>query len=463
MKVIIVGAGKLGSKLAETMVSESIDVTVIENNPVAIDRINTHIDVLTVQGNGIDISILRELNIETYDLLVACTSADETNTIICSLAKKLGCRETVARIRNPEYLEQIEFIKNKLGIDYVINPDLATAESIERYLLKSHSFYSDGFVSGKVQMLDFNIETMEDLIGKKIMDLEGFDQLLITAISREGEIIIPDGNTVLREFDLIYVIGKSTEIDKLSSRFDTRHMEKPVRNVMILGGSNIAFYLAKKLSKYKINVTIIEKNLETCKKLSEKLNDVLIIHGDATDITLLEDENLNEMDAVVGTTGFDEANLLMGLMAKQAGIPKVVSKISKENYSKIIDRLDVDAALNPIYITSSKILKIIRGGKIMSVSLLIGGDGEVTELVLDHKLDILNKTLEELNLPKGIIIGAVSRKGQVFIPDGKTSLKARDRIVVFSLKENSDDLKMFFKPRKAGFLSGLWHSSSNSR
>ncbi len=463
MKVIVVGAGKLGSKLAETMVSEHIDVTVIENDPVAIDRINTHIDVLTIQGNGIDISILKELNIETYDLLVACTSTDETNTIICTLAKKLGCRKTIARIRNPEYLQQVEFIKNKLGIDYVINPDLATAESIERYLLKSHSFYSDGFVSGKVQMMDFNIETMEEFVGKKLMELEGFEKLLIAAISRDGRVIIPDGNTVLQEFDLIYVIGKSGEIELLSKKFDTRHMGKPVKNIMILGGSNIAFYLAKKLLNHNINITIIERDMEICNRLSEQLNDVLIIHGDATDISLLEDENLQEMDAVVGTTGFDEANLLMGLMAKQAGIPKVVSKISKENYSKIIDRLDVDAALNPIYITSSKILKILRGGKIMSVSLLIGGDGEVTEIVLDEKLPILNKTLEELDLPKGIIIGAISRKGKVFIPDGNTRLQAKDRIVTFSLKENLDDLAMFFKPKRGGFLSGLWNSSNDLR
>lgn len=463
MKVLIVGAGKLGRKLAETMVAEHIDVTVIENDPVAIDRINTHMDVLTVQGNGIDISVLKELNIQTYDLIVACTSRDETNTIICTLAKKLGCRTTIARVRDPEYLQQIGFIKDKLGIDYVINPDLATAESIERYLLKSHSFYSDGFVSGKVQMVDFNIETLDAFVGKRIMELENFEELLITAISRDGEIIIPDGNTVLRDFDLIYVIGKTKEIELLTNRFDRRLLEKPIRDVMILGGSNIAFYLCEKLLKHNINITIIERDLDVCNKLSEKLNDVLIIHGDATDITLLEDENLQEMDAVVGTTGFDEANLLMGLMAKQAGIPKVVSKISKENYSKIIDRLDVDAALNPIYISSSKILKLIRGGKIMSVSLLIGGDGEVTEIVLDDKLPFLNKTLEELDLPKGIIIGAISRKGKVFIPDGQTSLKPKDRIVVFSLKDNSDDLKMFFKSRKGGFLSGLFHSDDNPR
>ena len=195
MKVIIVGAGKLGYKLAESMVSENIDVTLIDNNVDVIDRINEHLDVLTVIGNGIDISILRELNIKSYDLLVASTDSDESNTLICSLAKKLGCPKTVARIRNPEYMEQLDFIKSEMGIDFIINPDLATAQAIEKYLLKSHSFYSSGFASGKVRMIDFNIENMDEFVGKKLMALKDFNGLLITAVSRNGEIIIPDGTT----------------------------------------------------------------------------------------------------------------------------------------------------------------------------------------------------------------------------------------------------------------------------
>ncbi len=463
MKVMIVGAGKLGTKLAETMVAEHIDVTVIENNSEKIDRINSHMDVLTVHGSGVDISILQELNVEEYDLLVAVTSLDETNVVVCTLAKKLGCKMTVARIRNAEYLKQMKFIKRELGIDHVINPDFATAESIERYLLKSHSFYSDKFVSGKVQMIDINIETLDIFVGKKIKDLDNMKHLLIVAISRDGEVIIPNGETVLEEFDLIYIMGKAEEIDNISNKLDDNLMDRPVKNVMILGGSNIAYYLAKKLIHNNINVTIIEKNMEVCKKLAEKLNETLIIHGDGTDITLLEDEHLDRMDALVATTGFDESNLLMGIMAKQQGVRKVISKISRENYSKIIDRLDVDVAINPVYITSSKILKIIRGGKIMSVSLLIGGDGEVTEIILDDKLPILNKTLEELDLPKGIIIGSISRDGRVFIPDGRTRLMAKDRVVVFSLKENLDDLSMFFRGKKGGILGELWNSSGNAR
>ncbi len=463
MKVMIVGAGKLGYKLAESMVLEDIDVTVIDNSPKVIDFVNEHLDVLTVIGNGIDISILKELNIDQYNLLVAATDSDETNTLICSLAKKLGCEKTIARIRNPEYMQQLDFIKVEMGIDHTVNPDLATAQAMEKYLLKNYNFYSGDFAGGKVQMVDFNIEHMEGFVGKKLMELENFEGLLITAISRNGDIIIPDGSTELLVKDTIHVIGKTDRIKELNNRFMQDITKKDIERVMILGGSNIGFYLAQKLSKANISVTLVEKDKERCQELSELLGDVLIIHGDGTDIHLLEEERISTMDAFVGVTGYDEENLLMALMAKQSGVPKTISKISRENYTKIIDRLGIDAALNPIYIAASNILKYIRGGKIVSVSLLIGGDGEVTEIIVGKDLGIIGKTLEELKLPKGIIIGAIVRGGEVIIPNGKSKILGNDRIVVFSLTEDLPTLKMFFKPHKGGVLNELWNRAKGIR
>ncbi|MCK9444316.1 MAG: Trk system potassium transporter TrkA [Tissierellaceae bacterium] len=463
MKVIIVGAGKLGYKLAESMVMENLDVTVIDINPKVLNSVNEQLDVLTVLANGIDIGVLKELGIGHYNLLVASTDRDETNTLICSLAKKLGCEKTIARIRNPEYMKQLDFIKTEMGIDYIINPDLATAQSIEKYLLKNYNFYSGDFAGGKVQMVDFNIEHMEEFAGKKIKDLKGFKGLLITAISREGTIIVPNGFTELLANDTIYVIGKTTDIEKLNQRVSPDITKKEIERVMILGGSNIGYYLAEKLAKANISVTLVEKDKAKCQELSEVLGDVLIIHGDGTDIHLLEEERISSMDAFIGATGFDEENLLMALMAKQLGVPKAVSKISRENYTKIIDRLDIDAALNPIYITVSHILKFIRGGKIVAVSLLIGGDGEVTEIILDKSLPIIGKTLEELKLPQGIIIGVIVRDGKVTIPNGKSVLQANDRIVVFSLTDHMPTLKQFFKYQKGGVLSELWNRAKGLR
>lgn len=463
MKVMVVGAGKLGYKLAESMALEDMDVTVVDHNQKTLDFVNENLDVLTVLANGIEINVLKELGIHHYKLLVATTNSDETNTLICSLAKKLGCETTIARIRNPHYMEQLDFIKDELGIDYIINPDLATAQAIEKYLLKNYNFYSGEFVSGKVQMIDFNIEHMEEFVGKRLMDLESFEGLLITAISRNGVIVIPNGSTELLANDTIYVIGKTTDIEKLNNRISKDIIRKEIERVMILGGSNIGYYLAQKLTKDNILVTLVEQNKERCQQLSEDLGDILIIHGDGTDIHLLEEEGISSMDAFVGVTGFDEENLLMALMAKQSGVPKTIAKISRQNYTKIIDRLGIDAALNPIYITASEVLKVIRGGKIVSVSLLLGGDGEVTEIIIGKDLPIVGKSLEELKLPKGIIIGVIVHDGEVIIPNGKTRIQANDRIVVFCLSENLPTLKMFFKSQKGGILSELWNRTKGIR
>lgn len=463
MKVMIIGAGKLGSKLAEAMVSENIDVTIIDTNSKVLERINEHMDALTVIANGIDMSVLKELDIENYDLLVASTDSDETNTVICSLAKKMGCKMTIARIRNPEYMKQLDFIKKEMGIDHIVNPDLATAQSIEKYLLKSFAFYSGDFASGKVQMVDFNIGHNESFVGKKLMDLDYFKDLVVTVIFREGSIIIPKGSTILHDNDVIHIVGKSEDIIDISTHFQSERKYKNIEKVMILGGGNVGYYLAEKLSRSKISVTLIEQSRERAKELSEKLKSVVIIHGDGTDIHLLEEEMLHTMDAFIGATGFDEQNLLMALMAKQVGVQKTIAKISRENYTKIIDRLGIDAALNPIYITTSNILKLIRGGKVVSVSLLLGGDAEVTEIILDKELPFLNKTLTELKLPHGVIIGAIIRHGHVIIPKGDSLLKANDRIVVFSLTEDVMTLKMFFKAHKGGLLNELWNRTKGIR
>ena len=465
MKVIIVGAGKLGQKLAESLVAENIDVILIDSNTNLIDKINENLDVLTVAASGVDINTLKEVDIKSCDLLVACTKEDETNTVICLLAKKLGCKKTIARISNPDYMEQLDFVKTELGIDYIINPELETAKVIEKYLLKNFSFYTGDFAKGKVTMLDFNIGHNEGFVGKKIESLRDFDDFLITAVSRGGEIIIPDGSTQLIKNDIIHVIGKSTDIERLDAKFQEEIgiMRKQIERVMILGGGKVSFYLAKQLSQSDISVTILEEDKARCEVLDEKLDNVLIIHGDGTDIHLLEEENLKSMDAFIGLTGYDEQNLLMALMAKQAGVSRAVAKISRENYIKIIDKLDIDAAFNPVYITASNILKYIRGGKVISVSLLLGGDGEVTEIIVGENLSFTGKPLAELNLPKGIIIGAIVRNGDVIIPKGSSIIYPGDRIIVFSLTKDLPTLKMFMKSGKGGIFGELRNRVKGTR
>jgi len=457
MKVMIVGIGKLGYKLAEAMISEGIDVTLIDSNPKVIERINDHLDVLTVNANGLEVGILKELNIEEYDLLIAATSSDETNTIICTLAKKLGCKKTIARMRNPEYTEQLDFIKNELGIDLIVNPDLAIANEISRYLLKKYSFYTGDFAKGKVQMLDLNVNFLPGFVGSRIMDLKSMNGILIAAITRNGDVIIPNGSTELMEDDIIHFIGDTKSINSLADKYRLNTNRKQIKRAMIFGGGKLGYYLAQKLTEANINVVIIEEDRERCKYLSNNLDDVLVIHGDGTDINILDEEELASMDAFIGATGFDEQNILMCLMAKQANVNKVIVKISRPSYSSLIDKFGIDAALNPVNITVSNILKFIRGGKVVSVSLLLGEQAEVTEVIIDESLDIVGKKVSELGLPKGIIIGAAVQKGKVVIPNGNTIINAKDRLIIFCLTEDTVAMDMFFKPKKGGKLSELWN------
>lgn len=457
MKVMIVGAGKLGVKLAEAMTVENMDVTLVDSDAKVIEKINEHLDVLTIVANGISIAMLKEMNIEEFDLIVACTENDETNAVICTFAKKLGCNQTIARIRNPEYTEQLSFVRHELGIDLIINPDLATAASMSKYLLKNVMFYSGDFADGRVKMIDFKCSYNSSFVGKKLRELEDLDRLIITAISRHGELIIPNGNTEILADDVVHIIGKEEDLVTLSKKHKFISTDSHVENVMIVGGGNVGYYLAKELSKAHVGVTLIERDRVQALKLAEILDHVLIIHGDGTDVTILEEENIDHMDAFIGATGYDEENLLMALMAKQYGVKKCIAKVSRKNYTKIIDKLDVDAALNPVNITASNILKFVRGGKVLSVSLLLGGDGEVTEIVATPDMPYLNKELKDLKLPKGVIIGAIVHNGVVEIPKGYSKIQENDRIVVFSLSEDTENLKKLFVPGKRGRLSELWN------
>ncbi len=412
-------------------------------------------DVLTINASGLDAEKLTEAGIKDYYLLIACTGSDEINTVICKLAKKLGCKKTIARIRNPEYMEQLDFFKQDMGIDRIVNPDLATANEITRYLSKRYNFYSDDFAEGEVQMIDFCINNTQHFLGKRIMDLEDMEGLIIAAILRNGVIMIPNGATILQQDDVLYIIGKSRNIDQMADNLKLNVMNKITRKVMIFGGGNLGYYLAKQLSALNLNVTIVEQDGDRCRYLSDKLNNVIVIHGDGTDINLLEEEHLRSMDVFIGATGYDEQNLLMSLMAKQSGVKKIIAKISRPSYVHLIDKLGIDFAINPTNVTSSDILKFIRGGKVVSVSLLLGGQAEVIEVIVDKNLPFTGKKIADMGLSKGIIFGAVVHEGQVIIPNGKTVVDENDRVIIFCLTTDIAKLEMFLKPSKGGIFDEL--------
>ena len=245
------------------------------------------------------------------------------------------------------------------------------------------------------------------------------------------------------------------DIVALAKRFKMDIRSKPIRKAMIMGGGKVGYYLTEILLREDIQVTIIENDYDRCKVLAESLENALVIHGDGTDINLLEEENLPEMDAFIGVTGLDEQNLLMSLSAKQYGVRKSIAKVSRTSYDKLIDKIDIDVAFNPIYIAASEILKYVRGGRIISVNLILGGQAEVTEVVVDRGLSDEGVKIMDLNLPRGIIIGAITREGDLFIPKGNTKIHLGDRLVIFSLRENVPELDAFLQAIKEGNLGEL--------
>lgn len=457
MNVLIVGCGKLGIRLASALVNEKCDVTVIDINEKVIENVNNTIDVLTINANALDFEILKEIKIENYDLILATTTNDEANVLISSVAKSMGCKRAIARVRNSKYFKQINFIIDELGIDHIINPDYVTAKSIEKYLLKKYLLMSDDFADGKVKLVDFNIGNDENFVGKKLMELKGFDNLIITVISRKGKKIVPNGETVLKENDVILLCGASRDIVEFDRMHSQVKIAKDIKKVMILGGGKLGFYLGKMLSDENIDTTILEINPERCLEIKEKLPNCCIINGDGTSFSLLDEENIDTYDAFVAATGIDETNLLMALSVKQSGMYKSVAKISRSNYNQILDKLDLDGAFNTSFITASEILKLTRGKESLGVSLTLDGEAEFTEILLEDGIKVLGHPIKDLNLPNGLLVSAIVRDTEVIIPNGDTILRSGDRIIVFCAHEQISFLKSnFYKNiKKGGFLSEL--------
>ena len=455
MKALIVGVGKLGFKLAGALLDEGYEICVIDNNEDVIENVSNVLDVFSVCANALDFGVLMELDISTFDIVISTTTNDEANVILCSISKKLGAKYSIARVRDPEYRKYLKFMSDELDIDYIINPEYATAKVIDKYLLKKYQLYANEVAGGKIRLVEFNIGQDPEFIGKKLIDLNTFDKLIVAAISRDGKAIVPNGMTELKADDVILLSGITEDIEAFDKKYSGISKEKTVRKVMILGGGKVGFYLASLLVNEKIDVTVIELNRDKCVNIKEKLPGVEVINGDGTDINLLEEEMFHTFDAYVAATGIDEANLLMSLVVKRAGIYKSVAKISRTNYDGIIDKLNIDAVFNKSYITASEILKVIRGNDSQAVSLLLNAQVECNEFILNNKLAICGKSLKDLALPKGILFIALIRGEETIVPNGDTVLEDGDKAVVFATKNEISNMKNLFKRTK--IIDGIYN------
>lgn len=446
MKVAIVGAGKLGYRVASALLGGDYAITIIDKNENVLNKLSQQLDVMTVNADARDTSVLKDIDIRNFRYLLAVTDNDETNILIASFAKKLGCRRVIARVRDPEHMNQLGFIKETMGIDSIVNPDLAITVEIYKYLAEKYTLSNGIFTSGKIALIEFPSKRYPKLIDLPIPQVrEVLPGMLIAAISRNGKVIIPHGDDVIRNGDFLYVIGEKDRIIELNRKVHERGKYTNLQKVMIIGGGKTGFYLADRLSMFGAAVKLVEKDLDRCRYLSTHLNNVMVLHSDGTDLSLLEEENMNEMDAFVTATGYDEENLLLALTAKQHGIADVISKVSHENYKDLIERMGVDMVLNPLDITASNILRFIQGSKKIISSLLIQGQAEIMEIVAHSHMTMIGVPLSQLNLPDGVLIAAIHRGEQVIIPGGDTVIEWNDRVIILSLLSELGDLEKLLK------------------
>lgn len=448
MQIIIVGCGKVGRTLAEQLQEEDTDITLIDINPDRINEITDEVDAMGVVGNGASINTLMEAGIENADILIAVTVSDEMNLLCCLIAQKTGHCHTIARVRNPIYSKEIGFIKERLGVTMIINPELAAAQEISKLLRFPSAIKIDTFARGKVELLKFKVMPEFELDGKSIQQItEHFRcDILFCAIEGKDYTTIPGGTNVIRNGDVISILATPQNAAAFFKKIGLKTHQ--VKNTVIVGGGTISYYLAQALLAMKIKVKVIEKDKNRCEFLSEELTDATIINGDGTDRSLLLEEGLESAESFVTLTNMDEENIFLSLFAEQQteGL-KTVTKVNRVAYTEIIDRLDIGSVIYPKYITADYILQYVRamqnsiGSNVETLYQILDNKAEALEFAVHETSGVTNIPLSELNLKKNLLIGCISRGGNTWIPRGGDRIQVGDRVIVVTTQLGLNDLK----------------------
>ena len=435
MKIIIVGVGKLGEYVAHELVKENHEVTLVDMSFKNRNNIINNEDLNYICGNGLDSNTLIEAGIHDTDLLISVMDKDEQNVMCCLLGKKLGAKHTIARIRNPEYNNSIDIIKEDLGLSMSINPEKLTANHISGILSIPSALDVKTFFKGRLQLVSIKINDKCNLKGHTINSLSKITKdIIVCAIKREGETIIPSGSTKIHKNDILHVTGTPKGVQKLLKH--AKLLTDKTKKVMIIGGSSTAVYLAKILNEMNIDNKIIEMDKNRCQELSEELSDSLIIHGDATNENVLLEEDIDTMDSFVALNSIDEENIVLSLFAKTQNVPKVITKINHINLSGIIEQSNLDSIITPHKIATNQIVTYVRAmenSKSSSCeSIYRFGEDEFELLEFNVKNDFkaLKKKIKDINFKKNIIIVAIWRKRNVTFPGGLDSIEEKDTIIV---------------------------------
>jgi len=446
MKIVIVGDGKVGRALAEQLSKEGHDIVIIDQSAKVVDESVNSLDVMGITGNGASYEVQHEAGVEKSDLLIAATSSDELNILCCLVAKKLGTKATIARVRNPEYSQQLSFMRDELGLSLVINPELAAANEISRILRFPSALKVDTFSRGRTELIELKIASDSKLADIALHELEKKYQIkiLVCAVQRADNVYIPTGDFILRAGDRIYITG---DMDSVTTFVKTFDMDKEkVRSAMLIGGGKIAYYLAKMLEVTGVKVKIIEQDSNRCLELSEALRNALIINGDGTDQELLSEEGIAETDAVVALTGIDEENILIAMYANTKKVSKVIAKVNRKSFIGMLGSVGIESVISPKDITVSYILRFVRamqnsmGSNVTTLHRIVEDKAEALEFSVGRYSGCIGKKLKDLRLKPNLLIACIIRGNKIIIPHGDDAINENDNVIVVTTNQFLRDL-----------------------
>lgn len=452
MKIVIIGLGKVGQLLTQYLSKEGHDLVVIDENNKKVEDVVDQYDVFGITGNGANNDILTEAEVQSADAVIAVTTSDELNILAGLICKKLGAKSTIARVRNPDYSMQTQFLRDELGFSMIINPEAEAANEIRRMITFSCANKVDTFAKGKVELIELKVTKESKLMDLKLMNLSTVTKasILICAVKRGDDVFIPGGTFMLKENDHIYVTGSHKDLTRFCFHvgFETSH----IHNVSIIGGSTIAFYLARQLSAIGIKTKVFERNHQRCIELSQKIPYATIIEADGSDQDILLEEGISSCDALVSLTGLDEENIIMGILCKQLGVKKTIAKVNKLSLGKILDRMDVDNIVDPKSIIASQIVGYIRSKEnnddttsVQTLYKIVNEQVEALEFIINEKTWNLHKPLKSIPFKKHILIAGILRNNEMIVPKGDHTLEINDRIIVVTVDNKMKNVNDIFE------------------
>ncbi len=451
MNIVIIGDGKIGNSLSNQLQNQGHDVTVVDNNPNALKSTVDTQDIMCVEGNGATYDVQVEAGVAQSDVTIACTSTDELNMLACMMAKKIGAKKTIARVRNPEYYKQIGFLRQEMGLSMVINPELATASEMARILRFPKATKVELFAKGRVELVEYYVNEKCPLCDMRISDIyrNYKAKILVCAIQRGLDVHIPGGDFIIRKGDKLNFTSTHDEAEKFFKAMSIDNNK--IKSVIIIGGGKIGYYLAEILTKLRMDVKIIEKDYNRCLELSELLPKASIINGNGTDRGLLKVEGIENVDAIASLTGYDEDNIIISLYAETKGAKKIIAKVNSSSYAHMANSLGIQSIVSPRNLAVNHIDSYIRAmhnseysDNIETLYRLVDEKLEAIEFIVKKESRFLNTPLKDLNIKKNYLIACIVRQRKIIIPNGDTDIKMGDSVIIVTTNSGCNSLKDVF-------------------